>query len=315
MKVLVTGGAGFIGTHLIDRLIQAGHHVICLDNCFTGRQANIAHWLPDSRFEFLHHDVQDPIMMADLDQIYHLACPASPKSYQFDPINTLKTSVIGTLNMLELARKTEARILFTSTSEVYGDPDVHPQPEEYRGNVNPTGIRACYDEGKRAAETLMFDYHRCHQVEIRVARIFNTYGPVMQTDDGRVVSNFIVQALNNTDLTLYGTGSQTRSFCYVSDMVAGLMALMNSDCIGPVNLGNPIEFTILELAKKVTELTRSTSNLVYLPLPQDDPKIRQPDITKAKTRLGWDPQISLEQGLRLTITDFAQRLGKTSVTH
>ncbi len=308
MKILVTGGAGFIGVHLVKELLEQGHEVICLDNCFTGREVNIAPYRDQAKFHFIRHDVLDPIELEALDQIYHLACPASPVHYQYDPIKTLKTSVIGTLNMLELARQTGARLLFTSTSEVYGDPTVHPQSEDYRGNVNPIGPRACYDEGKRAAETLMFDYHRQFGLNIRVARIFNTYGPTMNLEDGRVVSNFIVQALQNQSLTLYGDGLQTRSFCYVSDMVAGLICLMNSEHTGPVNIGNPVEFTVLELAKKIKELTHSTADLIYKPLPQDDPKQRRPDITRAKTLLNWEPLVPLEEGLRLTIPDFAQRL-------
>jgi UDP-glucuronate decarboxylase len=307
-KILVTGGAGFIGSHLIDRLMAAGHQVICLDNLFTGLESNVSHHLDHHLFQFIRHDVVDPIALSAVDQIYHLACPASPIHYQFDPVKTLKTSVLGTLNMLELARQTGARILLASTSEVYGDPTVHPQTEDYRGNVNPIGIRSCYDEGKRAAETLMFDYHRQYGVNIAVARIFNTYGPRMRQDDGRVVSNFIVQALQNQDLTLYGDGSQTRSFCYVTDLVEGLMLLMNSRHSGPFNLGNPIEFTVLELARKVKQMTESLGNLVVRPLPEDDPKQRQPDITQARLSLGWEPQIPLEIGLEKTIADFAQRI-------
>jgi UDP-glucuronate decarboxylase len=307
-KILVTGGAGFIGTHLVNDLMAAGHHVMCLDNCFTGREDNLRHHLSSERFQFIHHDVVDPIEIEGLDQIYHMACPASPVHYQYDPIKTLKTSVIGTLNMLDLALKNQARILFASTSEVYGDPTVHPQTEEYRGNVNPIGIRACYDEGKRAGETLMFDYHRYHGVDIAVIRIFNTYGPGMRKDDGRVVSNFIIQALTGQPLTLYGDGSQTRSFCYVQDLVNGIVAMMNSSITGPVNLGNPVEFTVKELALKVKDLVGSHSELVYEPLPLDDPKQRQPDISKARDLLNWIPQVPLEEGLKLTIPDFARRL-------
>lgn len=308
MKILVTGGAGFIGTHLVNDLMSEGHDVICLDNCFTGREDNIQHHVSSDRFQFIRHDVVDPIELEGLDQIYHMACPASPVHYQYDPIKTLKTSVIGTLNMLDLALKNQARILFASTSEVYGDPTVHPQTEEYRGNVNPIGIRACYDEGKRAGETLMFDYHRHHGVDIAVIRIFNTYGPFMRKDDGRVVSNFIIQALTGEPLTLYGDGSQTRSFCYVQDLVNGIVAMMNSSITGPVNLGNPVEFTVKELALKVKDLVGSNSELVYKPLPSDDPKQRKPDITKARDLLNWIPQVPLEEGLRLTIPDFARRL-------
>lgn len=308
MRILVTGGLGFIGSHLIDQLVSQGHELICLDNGFTGRIANVQHHLSNRQFSYIEHDVIDPIHIPALDQIYHLACPASPIHYQFDPVKTLKTNVIGTLNMLDLAVRTKARILLTSTSEVYGDPTIHPQPEEYRGNVNSIGIRSCYDEGKRAAETLMFDYQRQHDVKIAVARIFNTYGPRMRFDDGRVVSNFIIQALNQQQLTLYGDGLQTRSFCYVSDMVEGLIRLMNSPYSGPINLGNAVEFTIKELAIKVKDMTRSHSSLDYKPLPQDDPRQRRPDITKAKDYLKWLPQISLEQGLRFTIDDFALRL-------
>lgn len=308
MKILITGGTGFIGSHLIDRLMEQGHQIWCLDNNFTGTLDNIRHHQASDRFEFRQHDVVDPIDVDQLDQIYHLACPASPVHYQFDPIKTLKTNVWGTYNLLELARQTHARILLASTSEVYGDPSVHPQTEDYWGNVNCTGIRSCYDEGKRVAETLMFDFNRQHQVDIRVARIFNTYGPRMLFNDGRVVSNFIIQALQGKDLTLYGEGLQTRSFCYVADLVDGLMRLMNGDHLGPINLGNPGEFTIRELAEKVQKLTHSSSVMTFQPLPQDDPKQRRPDIRKAKEWLGWDPQIALEEGLQRTIADFSQRL-------
>lgn len=312
MRILVTGGAGFIGTHLIDRLLNQGHHVVCLDNCYTGRESNFVLHLDKPTFQFVHHDVVDPLpgdTLTPLDQIYHLACPASPPHYQADPIRTLQISVIGTLNLLNLAKQTGARILFASTSEIYGEPTVHPQSEEYRGNVNPIGPRACYDEGKRAAETLMFDFHRHHQVDIAVVRIFNTYGPHMRPDDGRVVSNFIVQALKNQGLTLYGDGSQTRSFCYVSDLVEGILRMMNSPHMGPVNLGNPKEFTIRELAEKVKQLVGSTSDLVFRPLPEDDPSQRRPDIGRARELLDWSPQIELEEGLTLTIPYFAQQLG------
>ncbi len=322
MRILVTGGAGFIGSHLVARLLDLGHDVICVDNCFTGSLDNLRQYQTKSSFTFVHHDVIDPLQPSQLnsanqgnsgfdplDQIYHLACPASPVHYQFDPIKTLKTNILGTLNMLDLAVQTQARILLASTSEVYGDPTVHPQTEDYRGNVNPIGIRACYDEGKRAAETLMFDYHRQHHSEIRVARIFNTYGPQMQQNDGRVVSNFIMQALQGKPLTVYGDGSQTRSFCYVSDMVEGLIRFINSSEQGPINLGNPTEFTVLELAEKVLALVGGSAQIVYQPLPADDPTRRRPDITKAKTLLDWQPKVPLEEGLKLTITDFAQRLG------
>lgn len=315
MNILVTGGAGFIGTHLIHRLLGEGHRVICLDNCHTGREANFAVHLDDPAFQFIRHDVVQPLPLDRLqpldqiDQIYHLACPASPPHYQADPIRTMQISVVGTLNVLQLAAQAQARILFASTSEIYGDPTVHPQSEEYRGNVNPIGPRACYDEGKRAAETLMFDFQRHHQVDIAVIRIFNTYGPYMRPDDGRVVSNFIVQALQDQSLTLYGDGSQTRSFCYVADLVEGIHRMMNSSHTGPINLGNPGEFTILELAEQVKRLVGSSSDLVFRPLPQDDPKQRRPDITRAQELLGWQPQIHLQEGLSLTIPYFAQQLG------
>ena len=307
MRILVTGGAGFIGSHLIDRLMTQGHEVICLDNFYTGHKRNILTWLDHPYFELIRHDITEPIRL-EVDQIYHLACPASPVHYQYNPVKTIKTNVIGTLNMLGLAKRVKARFLLASTSEVYGDPDVHPQPEEYRGNVNCIGIRSCYDEGKRVAETLAFDYHRDNQVDIRVARIFNTYGPRMFENDGRVVSNFIVQALQNNPLSVYGDGSQTRSFCYVSDLVEGLMRLMNGEHIGPVNLGNQGEYTILELAKTIQEMVNPNAELAYKPLPQDDPKQRQPDITRAKKWLGWEPTIPLKDGLKLTIADFRDRL-------
>ena len=307
MRILVTGGAGFIGSHLIDRLMTAGHEVICLDNFYTGRRHNLLHWLSHPYFELIRHDVTEPIRL-EVDQIYHLACPASPVHYQYNPVKTIKTNVLGTLNMLGLAKRVNARFLLASTSEVYGDPEVHPQPEEYRGNVNPIGIRSCYDEGKRVAETLAFDYHRQNNVDIRVARIFNTYGPRMLENDGRVVSNFVVQALQGNPLTLYGTGAQTRSFCYVSDLVEGLMRLMNGDYIGPVNLGNPDEYTILQLAQTVQSMVNPDADLVYKPLPEDDPQRRKPDITKAKTFLDWSPTISLQEGLKLTIDDFRDRV-------
>ncbi|MBD2186219.1 SDR family oxidoreductase [Planktothrix sp. FACHB-1355] len=307
MRILVTGGAGFIGSHLIDRLMEQGHEVICLDNFYTGHKRNILKWLDKPYFELIRHDITEPIRL-EVDQIYHLACPASPVHYQFNPIKTVKTNVMGTMNMLGLAKRVKARFLLASTSEVYGDPEEHPQTEEYRGNVNTIGIRSCYDEGKRIAETLSFDYHRENNVEIRVARIFNTYGPRMLENDGRVVSNFIVQSLRGIPLTVYGTGSQTRSFCYVSDLVEGLMRLMNGDRTGPINLGNPDEYTILQLAQKIQQMVNPNVEIKYEPLPQDDPRKRQPDITKAKTWLGWQPTIPLEAGLKLTIEDFRARI-------
>lgn len=307
MRILVTGGAGFIGSHLIDRLMKEGHEVICLDNFYTGHRHNLLHWLDHPYFEVIRHDVTEPIRL-EVDQIYHLACPASPVHYQYNPVKTIKTNVMGTLNMLGLAKRVKARFLLASTSEVYGDPEVHPQTEDYRGNVNPIGIRSCYDEGKRVAETLAFDYHRQNNVDIRVARIFNTYGPRMLENDGRVVSNFVVQALQGIPLTLYGTGSQTRSFCYVSDLVDGLMRLMNGDYIGPVNLGNPDEYTILQLAQAVQAMVNPDADLVYKPLPQDDPQRRKPDITRAKTFLDWSPTVPLQEGLKLTIDDFRSRV-------
>ena len=312
MRILVTGGAGFIGSHLIDRLMAQGHEVICLDNFYTGHKENIIKWLDNPYFDLIHHDITEPIRL-EVDQIYHLACPASPVHYQYNPVKTIKTNVMGTLNMLGLAKRIQARFLLASTSEVYGDPDVHPQPEEYRGNVNCIGIRSCYDEGKRVAETLAFDYHRQNNVDIRVMRIFNTYGPRMLENDGRVVSNFIVQALKGIPLTVYGDGSQTRSFCYVSDLVEGMMLLMNGDQIGPINIGNPGEYTILQLAQTIQKMINPDAELTFKPLPQDDPQQRQPDITKAKTYLHWEPTIALEEGLKLTIEDFRSRLeGKKS---
>ncbi|MEM6612217.1 MAG: UDP-glucuronic acid decarboxylase family protein [Cyanobacteria bacterium P01_C01_bin.72] len=307
MRILVTGGAGFIGSHLIDRLMNQGHDVICLDNFFTGHKRNIRHWIENPYFELIRHDITEPIRL-EVDQIYHLACPASPVHYQYNPVKTIKTNVMGTLNMLGLAKRVKARFLLASTSEVYGDPDVHPQPEEYRGNVNCIGIRSCYDEGKRVAETLAFDYHRQNNVDIRIMRIFNTYGPRMFEHDGRVVSNFIVQALQGTPLTVYGDGSQTRSFCYVADLVEGMMRLMNGEHIGPINIGNPGEYTILQLAETIQKMVNPDAELAYKPLPQDDPRQRQPDITKAKTLLGWEPTIALEEGLKMTIADFRSRL-------
>ncbi len=315
-RILVTGGAGFIGSFLCERLLEAGNEVLCLDNFFTGRRSNVAHLLDNPRFELMRHDVTFPLYV-EVDQIYNMACPASPVHYQFDPVQTTKTSVHGAINMLGLAKRTKARILQASTSEVYGDPAVHPQPEEYWGNVNPIGPRSCYDEGKRCAETLFFDYHRQHNVKIKVARIFNTYGPRMHPNDGRVVSNFIVQALRGEDITLYGDGLQTRSFCYVSDLVTGLMKLMNSEdnVTGPINLGNPGEFTIRQLAEKVIDMTGSRSKLVFRPLPQDDPRQRKPDISKARDVLGWSPTIKLEDGLTPTISYFEQeiRVGKNTM--
>lgn len=308
--MLVTGGAGFLGSHLIDRLVAAGHDVLCVDNLFTGTRDNIAHLLGNPHFEFLRHDITFPLHV-EVDQIYNLACPASPIHYQHDPVQTTKTSVHGAINMLGLAKRLGARILQASTSEVYGDPAIHPQTEDYWGNVNPIGPRSCYDEGKRCAETLFFDYHRQHGLDIKVARIFNTYGPRMHLADGRVVSNFIVQALTGEPLTIYGDGQQSRSFCYVDDLIDGLVALMDSEegFTGPVNLGNPIEFTMRELARRVIELTGSKSELVEQPLPADDPRQRQPDIDLARKRLGWEPRIGLPEGLERTIADFRDRLG------
>lgn len=308
-RILVTGGAGFVGSHLIDRLLEQGHEVICVDNMFTGTKRNIEHLHNHSRFEVIRHDVTFPLYI-EVDEIYNLACPASPVHYQHDPVATTKTSVHGAINMLGLAKRLKCKIFQASTSEVYGDPSVHPQPESYWGNVNPIGQRSCYDEGKRCAETLFFDYHRQHGLEIKVARIFNTYGPRMHHADGRVVSNFIVQALLGDPITIYGDGQQTRSFCYVDDLVEGFIRLMNTDkeVTGPVNLGNPGEFTMLELAQKVITLTGSKSELMYGDLPQDDPKQRQPDISIAKRELGWEPMISLDQGLSYTVDYFNNRL-------
>lgn len=305
-KILITGGAGFLGSHLCDRMIEEGHQVYCLDSLFTGNLKNIENLKKNPLFKFIKRDVVEPINIESLDEIYNLACPASPVHYQYDPIHTMKTSVLGALNVLELARYSGAKVFQASTSEVYGDPSVHPQPEEYWGNVNTIGIRSCYDEGKRAAETLFFDYHRVHQLRIKVVRIFNTYGPRMAADDGRVVSNFIVQALRGENLTIYGDGSQTRSFCYADDLIEGFIRLMNSDdCVlGPVNLGNPGEFTMIELAEKVLRLTGSKSKLIHLPLPQDDPKQRRPDISRAQACLDWQPNVQLEEGLKHTIAYF-----------
>ena len=303
---MVTGGAGFVGSHLIDRLLDRGDEVLCVDNLFTGTKRNIDHLIGHPRFEFMRHDVCFPLYV-EVDEIYNLACPASPVHYQHDPVQTTKTSVHGAINMLGLAKRLRCKIFQASTSEVYGDPSVHPQTEAYWGNVNPIGIRSCYDEGKRCAETLFFDYHRQHGLEIKVARIFNTYGPRMHPSDGRVVSNFVMQALNGEPITLYGDGQQTRSFCYVDDLVAGFMAFMDtaSDVSGPINLGNPVEFTIRELAELVVEMTGSKSELVFRPLPQDDPMQRKPDITRARETLGWEPSIPLRQGLVKTIEYFS----------
>lgn len=303
-RILITGGAGFLGSHLCDRLIAENHDVICLDNFFTGRKDNIRHLLKHPNFELVRHDVVDPFK-AEVDQIYNLACPASPVHYQFNPIKTVKTSVVGAINVLGLSKRTHARVLQASTSEVYGDPETSPQREDYRGNVNPIGRRACYDEGKRCAETLFFDYHRENSIDIRVVRIFNTYGPRMRPDDGRVVSNFICQALNNEDITVYGDGSQTRSFCYVDDLIEAMIRMMNQDSeVGPVNIGNPGEFTILELAEKIIAMTGSRSEIIYKPLPSDDPLQRRPDITLARKTLNWEPKIHLDEGLEKTIDYF-----------
>jgi UDP-glucuronate decarboxylase len=308
MRVLVTGGAGFIGSHLCERLLDDGHEVICLDNFFTGRRQHVAHLLDNHRFEIIRHDVVDPILL-EVDRIFNMACPASPVHYQYNPVKTVKTSVMGAINMLGLAKRVRGRLLQASTSEVYGDPHVHPQREDYWGHVNPIGPRACYDEGKRVAETLCFDYHRQNGVDVRVVRIFNTYGPRMLLDDGRVVSNFIVQALQGNDITIYGSGEQTRSFCYVDDLVEGLVRMMDQDNFnGPVNLGNPNEITIRELASRVIELTGSRSKLIEMPLPKDDPYRRRPDITLAQEKLDWTPSVGLEQGLRLAIAYFDEAL-------
>ncbi|MDX9912461.1 MAG: SDR family oxidoreductase [Phycisphaerales bacterium] len=304
-RILVTGGAGFLGSHLCERLVAQGHDVICVDNFFTSQKSNIAHLLGRNNFELIRHDVTQPLLL-EVDEIYNLACPAAPGHYQYNPIKTMKTSVMGAVNMLGLAKRCRAKILQASTSEVYGDPDIHPQPETYRGNVNPIGPRACYDEGKRAAETLFFDYHRSNNVNIRVVRIFNTYGPRMHPFDGRVVSNFICQAMRNEDITIFGDGQQSRSFCYVDDLIEGMVRMMNApdDFHGPVNIGNPNEFTIEELARLVIELTGSRSQLVARPLPQDDPMQRQPEITLARARLGWEPRVELREGLEKTIAYF-----------
>lgn len=305
MRILVTGGAGFIGSHLCERLLREGHEVLCLDNFFTGSKQNIAHLSGKAGFELIRHDITQPILL-EVDRIYNLACPASPIHYQYNPVKTIKTSVLGAINMLGLAKRVKARILQASTSEVYGDPQVHPQTEEYWGNVNPIGIRSCYDEGKRVAETLMMDYHRQNGVDVRIIRIFNTYGPRMAVNDGRVVSNFIIQALRGEDITVYGDGSQTRSFCYVDDLVEGMVRMMECDgFVGPVNLGNPAETTILEFARRIIALTGSSSRVVFKPLPADDPKQRQPDISLAGEKLGWGPRVDVETGLKKTIDYFA----------
>ena len=307
-KILVTGGAGFIGSHLCERLLREGNEILCLDNFFTGFKRNILHLLDNHRFELIRHDITQPILL-EVDQIYHLACPASPVHYQYNPVKTIKTNVMGTIHMLGLAKRVKARILQASTSEVYGDPQVHPQTEDYWGHVNPIGIRSCYDEGKRVAETLMMDYHRQNRVDIRIIRIFNTYGPRMAPNDGRVVSNFILQALRNEDITIYGDGKQSRAFCYVDDLVEGMIRMMNTENFtGPVNLGNPYEFTILDLAQKLIRLTGTKSKIIFEPLPPDDPRQRQPNISLAKEKLGWEPRVPLEEGLRKTVDYFKQLL-------
>ncbi len=307
-RILVTGGAGFLGSHLCERLLEAGDDVICVDNCFTGTKRNISHLLNHPSFEFQRHDITFPLYV-EVDEIYNLACPASPIHYQFDPVQTAKTSVHGAINMLGLAKRVNAKILLASTSEVYGNPAVHPQPETYLGNVNPIGVRSCYDEGKRVAETLMMDYHRQNHVDIRIVRIFNTYGPRMAINDGRVISNFIVQALRGDDLTVFGDGTQTRSFCYISDLVGGIVRMSETDdLIGPVNLGNPAESTILELARQIISMTKSRSKIVLKPLPSDDPERRCPDITLARKNLEWEPKISLKEGLERTVKYFREKL-------
>lgn len=306
-RILISGGCGFIGSHLVDRLMDEGNEVIVVDNCFSGQKTNIEHHLGNPRFEFLRHDITDPFKV-EVDEIYHLACPASPVFYQDNPIKTVKVSVLGTINMLGLAKRCRAKILLSSTSEVYGDPEVHPQHEEYWGNVNPIGIRSCYDEGKRIAETLMMEYHRMHDLDIRIARIFNTYGPRMLENDGRVVSNFIVQALKGNPLTVYGDGSQTRSFCFVDDLVDGLIKLMASSHVGPMNLGNPSEYTILQLAQAIQEKINPDASIIFKTLPSDDPRKRKPDISRARRFLKWEPTVDLNEGLTKTIEDFAERL-------
>lgn len=304
-RILVTGGAGFLGSHLCDTLIKRGNYVICVDNFYSGSKQNVSHLLKEENFELIRHDVTFPLFV-EVDEIFNMACPASPVSYQSDPVQTVKTNVHGAINMLGLAKRTSAKIFQASTSEVYGDPDIHPQQESYVGSVNPIGIRSCYDEGKRCAETLFFDYHRQHQLEIKIGRIFNTYGPRMDKEDGRVVSNFIVQALKNEDITLYGDGEQTRSFCYVSDLIKVITTLMDSDksVTGPINIGNPHEITVKELAERIVKMTNSESKIKYLPLPQDDPKQRCPDISKAKRDLGWEPSVNIDTGLNQTISYF-----------
>lgn len=310
-RILVTGGAGFIGSHLCERLLNEGNEVICVDNFYTGRKENIVHLMDNPYFEIIRHDITFPLYI-EVDEIYNLACPASPVHYQFDPVQTTKTSVHGAINMLGLAKRLKIKILQASTSEVYGDPDIHPQPESYWGNVNPIGIRACYDEGKRCAETLFFDYYRQHNLDIKVVRIFNTYGPRMLANDGRVVSNFIIQALKNEPITIYGDGKQTRSFCYIDDLVDGMIKMMNTErgFTGPVNLGNPGEFSMLELAENVIELTGSKSKISYKPLPEDDPKRRKPDIELAKNKLNWEPTIKLKEGLNETVKFFEELINR-----
>jgi UDP-glucuronate decarboxylase len=310
MRILVTGGAGFLGSHLCECLLREKHEVVCLDNFFSGRRQNLHSYFANPNFELVRHDVVEPIML-EVDRIYHLACPASPVHYQYNPVKTIKTNVLGTHNMLGLAKRTRARFLLASTSEVYGDPAVHPQTEDYWGNVNPIGIRSCYDEGKRVAETFTMDYHRQSRVDVRIVRIFNTYGPRMLADDGRVVSNFIVQALKGDDITVYGDGSQTRSFCFVDDLIDGMVRMMeNEGFVGPVNLGNPREFTIMELAKKIIAMTGSRSNIVQKPLPSDDPTQRQPDITLARQKLGWQPKVDVDEGFKVTVDYFRKELAR-----
>ena len=311
MRILVTGGAGFVGSHLCERLLNEGHDVICLDNFFTGSKSNIIHLMDSHRFELVRHDITEPILL-EVDRIYNLACPASPVHYQYNPVKTIKTSVMGAINMLGMAKRVRARILQASTSEVYGDPQVHPQTETYWGNVNPIGIRSCYDEGKRVAETLMMDYHRQNCVDIRIVRIFNTYGPRMAENDGRVVSNFILQALRNENITVYGDGSQTRSFCYVDDLVEGMIRMMEcGDFVGPVNLGNPVENTILEFAEKIITITGAMSRVIHKPLPLDDPRQRRPDISLAQKKLGWSPTVTLEAGIKKTVEYFSAQMAIT----
>ncbi len=312
MRILITGGAGFLGSHLCKRLLDEGNDVICLDNFFTGSKDNIIYLMDNHHFELIRHDIVEPILL-EVDRIYNLACPASPVHYQYNPVKTVKTSVMGSINMLGIAKRVKARILQASTSEVYGDPNVHPQQEDYWGNVNTIGIRSCYDEGKRVAETLMMDYHRQNNVDIRIVRIFNTYGPKMAENDGRVVSNFMLQALKNQDITVFGDGMQTRSFCYVSDLIDGMIRMMENEqeFIGPVNLGNPVENTILEFAEKIVSITGSKSKIVHKPLPKDDPKQRRPDITLAINQLGWQPTVDLDSGLRLTADYFAERCSRS----